>query len=133
MNKHFDPAISEEKFAAWLDGMLPQDEMMQVSSIIDNDCNFQSILGASDAIDACIADDSLGISDCIESQDFSIRQDMMELPALESLPLSTIDIDFSNGIFPSFLPDHFFSEDTSQLDLNDMSSSFSPDDSTNNM
>ena len=33
MNKHFTPAISEEKFAAWLDGMLPQDEMFEIVNI----------------------------------------------------------------------------------------------------
>lgn len=37
MNKHFTPAISEEKFAAWLDGMLPADEMREVEYIIMND------------------------------------------------------------------------------------------------
>lgn len=121
MNKHFNPAISEEKFAAWLDGMLPQDEMMQISSIFDNDCNFQSLLSASDAIDACIANDSLVLSDCMGSPDFSLQQEMMELPALESLPLSPIHIDFSNGVFPSFMPDHLFPDDTNQFDVNDVS------------
>ena len=133
MNKHFNPAISEEKFAAWLDGMLPDEEMNAVGSIIDNDCNFQSLLSASDAIDACIANDSLVLSDCMGSPDFSLRQEMMELPALESIPLSPIDIDFSNGIFPTFMPDHLFWGDTTQLDFNDMSDGFNPDDTFNDM
>ena len=133
MNKHFNPAISEEKFAAWLDGMLPDDEMNAVSSIIDNDCNFQSLLSDSDAIDACIANYSLVLPDCMDGPDFSLQHEMMELPALESIPLSPIDIDFSNGVFPSFMPDHLFPEDTTQLDLNDISSGFIPEDATNNM
>ena len=128
MNKHFNPAISEEKFAAWLDGMLPDDEMNAVGSIIDNDCNFQSLLSASDAIDACIANDSLALSDWMDSSDFSLQQEMMELPALESIPLSPIDIDFSNGVFPSFMPDHFFPDDTNQFDVNDMASDSNIDD-----
>lgn len=133
MNKHFTPAISEEKFAAWLDGMLPADEMMQISSIFDNDSNFQSLLGISESIDACISEEPLMISDYMNSINLSHQQETMELPALESLPLSPIDIDFSNGIFPAFMPDHLFCGDTTQLDLNDISSDFMPEDTTNNM
>jgi len=51
MNKHFTPAISEEKFAAWLDGMLPADEMQHVSAVIENDNDFQSLLCVSDFVD----------------------------------------------------------------------------------
>lgn len=51
MNKHFTPAISEEKFAAWLDGMLPADEMRHVSAVIENDNDFQSLLCVSDFVD----------------------------------------------------------------------------------
>ncbi len=133
MNKHFNPAISEEKFAAWLDGMLSSDELNEVSSIIENDCNFQSLLGASDAIDACIANDSLVLPDCMDSPDFSLQQELMELPALESIPLSLIDIDFSNGVIPSFVPDHLFPIDTDQFDVNDMASESGISDNTNNM
>lgn len=133
MNKHFNPAISEEKFAAWLDGMLPNEEMNAVGSIIDNDCNFQSLLSASDAIDACIANDSLVLSDCMGSPDFSLQHEMMELPALESIPLAPIEIDFSNGVFPSFMPDHLFLDDTNQFDVNDMADGFNADDTFNDM
>lgn len=132
MNKSFHPILSEEKFAAWLDGMLPADEMMQISSIFDNDSNFQSLLGISESIDACIAE-PLMISDYMNSINLSHQQETMELPALESLPLSPIDIDFLNGIFPTFMPDHLFLGDTTQLDLNDISSGFIPEDTTNNM
>ena len=57
MNKHFNPAISEEKFAAWLDGMLPQDEMNQISALINNDMDYQSLLGVSDDVCEKIVDD----------------------------------------------------------------------------
>lgn len=133
MNKHFNPAISEEKFAAWLDGMLPADEMMQISSIFDNDSNFQSLLGISESIDACIAEEPLMISDYMNSINLSHQQETMELPALESLPLSPIDIDFSNGIFPAFMPDHLFLGDTTQLDSNEMSDGSIHDNTFNDM
>lgn len=51
MNKHFTPAISEEKFAAWLDGMLPADEMRQIGAIIEADNDLHSLLGVSDFIE----------------------------------------------------------------------------------
>ena len=133
MNKHFTPAISEEKFAAWLDGMLPADEMNQIGSIIDNDSNLQSIIGASNAIDACIADEPLAMPDYTDNPTFSCQSEMMELPALESLPLSPIDVDFANGIFPTFIPDCLFPEETSLNDVNDVPLDSGLDDGITNL
>ena len=54
MNKHFSPAISEEKFAAWLDGMLPADEMQKVSRLVGYDNAMHDIY-----VSSMITDDSL--------------------------------------------------------------------------
>ena len=51
MNKHFNPAISEEKFAAWLVGMLPDDEMKEVGSIIEDSPELQECAVMSSSID----------------------------------------------------------------------------------
>ena len=56
MNKHFNPAISEEKFAAWLDGRLPADEMRQIGTLIENDSELQECAAISEAIDTEIQD-----------------------------------------------------------------------------
>lgn len=34
MDKHFNPTVSIEKFAAFLDGNLPENEMQQISSLV---------------------------------------------------------------------------------------------------
>ena len=86
MNKHFDPAISEEKFAAWLDGMLPQDEMMRVSSLIDSDADYQSLLGASELVDEQIINDEYLYID-------SVNNALID----ESLA-AMMDINFQNDI-----------------------------------
>lgn len=55
MNKHFTPAISEEKFAAWLDGMLPQDEMMQISQLAEFDDTLRLLSEVSSDVDDAVA------------------------------------------------------------------------------
>lgn len=74
MNKHFDPAISEEKFAAWLDGMLPQDEMMQVGSIVESDEVMHDIYNTSRIADEVVSNYDLteGIPDSIMSPNFEV-------------------------------------------------------------
>ncbi len=74
MNKHFTPAISEEKFAAWLDGMLPQDEMMQVESIVGSDEVMHDIYNTSRIADEAISnyDQIEGIPDVIMSSNFEV-------------------------------------------------------------
>ena len=55
MNKHFNPAISEEKFAAWLDGMLPADEMNRVSFLVESDSMLHQLRETNALIDDAIA------------------------------------------------------------------------------
>lgn len=78
MNKHFTPAISEEKFAAWLDGMLPADEMNQIGSIIEDDPELRECAAISSSIDTeiqnYINDEFLFQTDMemVENSDFEI-------------------------------------------------------------
>ena len=126
MNKSFHPILSEEKFAAWLDGMLPADEMQQVGSIINNDSDLYSLLGVSDYISAH-NEEPMSVFSNLDKNEVSLsQQDALEFPALDTLPLSLIDIDFSNGLFPTFMPDKLitdeatipFGDDTSSLETN---------------
>ena len=55
MNKHFTPAISEEKFAAWLDGMLPADEMNRVGFLVESDPILHQLREANAWVDDAIA------------------------------------------------------------------------------
>ena len=84
MNKSFHPILSEEKFAAWLDGMLPEDEMMQVGVIIENTPELKDCAEISASIE-------LGIQNYM-SDDFLYQTDMemlenidLEIPVIESL------------------------------------------------
>ena len=126
MNKSFHPILSEEKFAAWLDGMLSADEMQQVGSIINNDSDLYSLLGVSDYISAH-NEEPMSVFSNLDKNEVSLsQQDALEFPALDTLPLSLIDIDFSNGLFPTFMPDNLitdeatipFGDDTSALETN---------------
>lgn len=126
MNKSFHPILSEEKFAAWLDGMLSADEMQQVGSIINNDSDLYSLLGVSDYISAH-NEEPMSVFSNLDKNEVSLsQQDALEFPALDTLPLSLIDIDFSNGLFPTFMPDNLitdeatipFGDDTSSLETN---------------
>lgn len=126
MNKLFHPILSEEKFAAWLDGMLPADEMQQIGTIISNDSDLHSLLGVSDCINAS-AEESMSVLSNIDNNETSIfQQDTLEFPALETLPLSPIEVDFSNGSFPTFIPDDLITnevtmaigDDTTSLETN---------------
>lgn len=65
MNKSFHPILSEEKFAAWLDGMLPADEMQQVGSIINNDSDLHSLLGVSDSVEKYSLDEDYFSNDLV--------------------------------------------------------------------
>ena len=126
MNKSFHPILSEEKFAAWLDGMLSADEMQQVGSIINNDSDLYSLLGVSDYISAH-NEEPMSVFSNLDKNEVSLsQQDALEFPALDTLPLSLIDIDFSNGLFPTFMSDNLitdeatipFGDDTSSLETN---------------
>lgn len=96
MNKHFNPAISEEKFAAWLDGMLPADEMRHISTVIENDSDFQSLLGVSDYVD-----------------DFSLNEHSL---FADSIP--QIDNDSLNENIASIMEINNFQNDINNMDPN---------------
>ena len=96
MNKHFDPTISEEKFAAWLDGMLPADEMRHISTVIENDSDFQSLLGVSDYVD-----------------DFSLNEHSL---FADSIP--QIDNDSLNENIASIMEINNFQNDINNMDPN---------------
>lgn len=121
MNKHFSPAISEEKFAAWLDGMLPADEMNRVGTIINTDNDFQSLLDVSKAVDAYADSQSFLMQDLMGSNLCSIMQNPADFQALETVPLTPIEYDFANEIVPTFLPDNMFPGDMEGIDMNDSS------------
>lgn len=55
MNKHINPAISEEKFAAWLDGMLPADEMNRLGSLVESDSMLRHLQETNALVDDAIA------------------------------------------------------------------------------
>lgn len=103
--KHFAPTLSEEKFAVWLDGMLPADEMRQIDIQIANDADLQSLLLASNEIaENMAADDYVtlsGLTNPMQPQDFDIQD--FELP---QIPVC----DFNNPttFAPDFLPDNTF-------------------------
>ena len=102
MNKHFNPALSEEKFAAWLDGMLPADEMHQIGAIIENDNNLRSLLDASDFI-----------------EDFSLNADFLSANILPQMDNESLDeniasimnvvMDFQNNL--GDMPNNFSTDD----------------------
>lgn len=115
MNKSFHPILSEEKFAAWLDGMLPTDEMQQIGSIISNDSDLHSLLGVSDYISAHNEEPMSVLSNLDNNKVSLFLQDALEFPALEALQLSPIDTDLSNGLFPTFIPDNLITDESNIL------------------
>lgn len=106
MNKHFNPAISEEKFAAWLDGMLQQDEMDEVGALIGNDSDMQSVLASANMLE-----DSLLYSDNYLQLDLLSSPSPLvdfELPEL-NLPTNIHDaLSNQTNLTMDFLPDSGF-------------------------
>ena len=129
MNKHFNPAISEEKFAAWLDGMLPADEMSQISSIVDANMDYQSLMGILESIDADVSNQPVSMFD-VHCNALNVQHEI-EYPALDTLQLTPIDVDFSNGVFPNLMPDYLFRDDSNDLEMNDELLNLNLDDSAN--
>ena len=107
MNKHFYPAISEEKFAAWLDGMLPQDEMHEVSALVESDSDMQSLLSVANSLDDTLlySDDEYHRSDVFADSLFPAD---FELPELNQ-PTTIPDTPSTQiNLTPDFLPDSGF-------------------------
>lgn len=74
MVKHFPP-ISIEKFAAYLDGNLPQSEIQQISQLTANDPTMQELIDASTAIDVTqesYADTDLQLPNDIQNMSFNL-------------------------------------------------------------
>ena len=77
MHKDFEPPISIEEFAAYLDGNLSDDEMQRVSSVIENDEAMQDTavnnLSIEDALSHCESSEFI-LPDELTSLDFEIPQ-----------------------------------------------------------
>ncbi len=110
MDKHFNPSISIEKFAAFLDGNLPQDEMQNISSNIEHDEDLKAILDTSNMIDTTLEN----IPDEIANLEF-------DLPNLtdNSVDFNMFHIDDTPDV--STCADDSFYSDTNDvsLDIND--------------
>lgn len=79
MIKHL-PHISIEKYAAYLDGNLPEEEMLQMKAFIDTDADMQAVLEADSNI---WGDLDLGL---LENESVSFEMDLpsIELPSLDA-------------------------------------------------
>lgn len=116
MDKHFNPSISIEKFAAFLDGNLPQDEMQNISSNIEHDEDLKAILDTSNMIDTTLENipDDVQIPDEMANLEF-------DLPNLtdNSVDFNMFHIDDTPDV--STCADDSFYSDTNDvsLDIND--------------
>lgn len=132
MDKHFNPSISIEKFAAFLDGNLPQDEMQNISSTIEHDEALKAILDTSNMIDTTLEN---GISDDVQIPDDIANLDF-DLPNLtdNSVDFNMFHIDDTPDV--STCADDSFYSDTNDvsLDINDSidttCDNMNPDDSS---
>ncbi len=79
MVKHL-PHISIEKYAAYLDGNLPDEEMQQMKAFIDTDADMQAVLEADSSIGADLD------LDLLENEPVSFEMDLpsIELPSLDA-------------------------------------------------
>lgn len=132
MDKHFNPSISIEKFAAFLDENLSQDEMQNISSTIEHDEALKAILDTSNMIDTTLEND---ISNDVQIPD-NIANLEFDLPNLTE---NTIDIDMfhidDTPDISTYADDPFYSNSNDEsLDTNDSidtnSDDISPDDSS---
>lgn len=116
MDEHFNPSISIEKFAAFLDGNLPQDEMQNISSNIEHDEDLKAILDTSNMIDTTLENipDDVQIPDEIANLEF-------DLPNLtdNSVDFNMFHIDDTPDV-STCADDSFYSDtDDVSLDIND--------------
>lgn len=84
MNNDFILPISVEKFAAYLDGNLPDDEMSQIDGLISNTPELEELVAVSDSIDQDIheylSDDFL-----YEADTAVFEEDSFEIPLIDTL------------------------------------------------
>lgn len=132
MDKHFNPSISIEKFAAFLDGNLPQDEMQNISFTIEHDEDLKAILDTFNMIDTTLEND---ISDDVQIPDEIANLDF-DLP---NLTRNTVDFGMFNiddtPTVSTCANDSFYSDTNDlSLDINDSidttSDDINPDDSS---
>ena len=116
MDKHFNPSISIEKFAAFLDGNLPQDEMQNISSNIEHDEDLKAILDTSNMIDTTLENipDDVQIPDEIANLEFN----------LPNLTENSADFDMFQFVdtpaISTYADDSFYSDTNDvSLDIND--------------
>lgn len=100
MDSQFISPISVEKFAAYLDGNLPEAEMQEIELVISHNDNLEDLVLMSDVIDEDIQiylqDDFAYDADMsmLEESDFEIPQ--LDIVG-EELPLVACAMDFDNG------------------------------------
>lgn len=123
MVKHL-PHISIEKYAAYLDGNLPDEEMKQMKAFIDNDADMQAVLEAESNIE------SNPDLDLLENEPvpFDMDLDSIELPSLDA-GLIFEQNDFINDFF-SLGSDRFFDETGSIIDVINTNSIMAKNDNT---
>ena len=92
MVKHL-PHISIEKYAAYLDGNLPDEEMQQMKAFIDTDADMQAVLEADSSIGADVD------LDLLENEPVSFE---MDLPSIELPSLDTASPFEDNSIIEDF-------------------------------
>lgn len=96
MDNHFNPSVSIEQFAAYLDGNLPENVMCQISSLIENDKALKSILDVSEQVDASLEDYASGglqVPEELLTLDF-------ELPGIHDTSVSLDMLPTDGGLMP---------------------------------
>lgn len=96
MNKSFNPPLSVEQFAAYLDGNFMPDEMKQISSLISENTDLCMLTKTNAAIERTLAgysDDEMILPEELQTLDFDI-------PELDSNAMVPIIMPTSNGEVP---------------------------------
>lgn len=110
MESYFNPAISEETYAAYLDGMLPEEDAKAVEELIESDPHLSEIQSDIDAIDSsyifdhdieipveCLADDfSLPLFDMAFEDEMPSYLTVEEYTEDDEPGHDTIDTDTDN-------------------------------------
>lgn len=111
MHKLFNPLVSIENFAAYLDGNLTQEGMDIISSIVDSDETMRDLLTSSRAVDAVLSNYesmAIAIPDELSSLDFDI-------PNLENIETGDIFSDNGTLYYQNINNPHTMSEEYDDL------------------
>ncbi len=123
MDSQFISPISVEKFAAYLDGNLPEAEMQSVSSLINKNVDLAEIIDTCDFIDEAIEYNSfLGqeLPEEIRSLDFEIPnlEDIDNFEFEEINPWENVEVACANDDNDLFYPEDIEeTEDTEECSL----------------